>query len=152
MGKYDDIIDLPAHKSTKHPPMSRLNRAAQFAPFAALTGYDAMVQEEARLTDSQTELSEYQLEILNRKLFFIADILTGGDIPAVSVTYFRPDETKAGGSYETVTGKVKAVDITASALILYGSEDIENRHIEPIKIEFNKIMDIKGELVDGLND
>ena len=152
MGRYDDIIDLPAHKSKKHPPMSKLNRAAQFAPFAALTGYDAMVQEEARLTDSQTELSEYQLEILNLKLSFITDVLENDNIPAVSVIYFQPDAKKSGGSYKTVTGKVKAVDATASTLILYGSEDIENRNIEPIKIEFERIIDIKGELIDHLND
>ena len=106
--KYEDIIDLPHHVSYRHPRMSRIDRAAQFAPFSALTGYGAAVEETARLTEGLTELDETARALLNEKLRMLADSL--GDEPQISITYFRPDERKAGGAYVTVSGIVKTLD------------------------------------------
>jgi len=88
--------------------MSRMNRAAQFAPFAALTGYEESIEETARLTDRRIELSEYEIEELNAKLNFIQEHIK--EHPEVTVTYFQPDERKDGGAYITVTGRVRRID------------------------------------------
>ena len=104
---YDDIIDLPHHISERHPQMSMYNRAAQFAPFAALTGHDAAITEAARLTDAELELSESDAEVLNRKLAYLQSL---DEKPTISVTYFVPDDKKEGGSYHTATGIVKSVE------------------------------------------
>lgn len=101
--KYADIIDLPYQKSVKRPRMPVEDRAAQFSPFAALTGYEDAVKETARLTDERIELDEYSKEELNRKLNEIKDNLA----KQVSITYFVPDERKEGGAYITVSGCVK---------------------------------------------
>ena len=101
---YDDIIDLPHHVSERHPQMSMYNRAAQFAPFAALTGHNAAITEAARLTEAEEELSESDAEVLNRKLQSL------DEKPTISVTYFVPDDKKEGGSYHTATGIVKSVE------------------------------------------
>ena len=100
---YSDIINLPHHVSRNHPQMPMEVRAAQFAPFAALTGYDAVIHETARLTDKQVELEEYDNDRLNR-----IDSLE--EHPMVTVSYFKPDEHKAGGAYVTVTGQLKKID------------------------------------------
>ena len=105
---YSDIINLPHHVSKNHPQMSREARAAQFAPFAALTGYDDVIHETARLTEGQVELEEYDSERLNRKFAELMTILD--DHPEITVSYFLPDERKAGGSYTTVSGTVKKID------------------------------------------
>ena len=107
--KYDDMIDMPHHVSSKHPHMSLLDRAAQFSPFAALTGHDAAIKETARLTEERIELDENSKEELSLRLQFIREHLT--EHPKVTFTYFKPDEKKAGGSYVTVTGKVKKIDM-----------------------------------------
>ena len=104
---YDDIIDLPHHVSERHPQMSMYNRAAQFAPFAALTGHNAAITEAARLTEAEQELSESDAEVLNRKLAYLQSL---DEKPTISVTYFVPDDKKAGGSYHTATGIVKSVE------------------------------------------
>ena len=105
---YSDIINLPHHVSKNHPQMPMEARAAQFAPFAALTGYDAVIHETARLTDKQVELEEYDNERLNRIFSEIMDSLE--EQPVVTVSYFKPDEHKAGGAYVTVTGQLKKID------------------------------------------
>ena len=105
---YSDIINLPHHVSKKHPQMPMEARAAQFAPFAALTGYDAVIHETARLTDRQVELEEYDNERLNRKFSELMTILDNH--PEITVSYFQPDERKAGGSYISVSGTVKKID------------------------------------------
>lgn len=105
---YDDIIDLPHHVSKKHPPMSPLNRAAQFSPFAALTGHGDAVRETERLTDSFVELEEDQKEQLNRKLRLIREHLDQN--PECEITYFRPDEKKEGGAYVTLRGRIEKID------------------------------------------
>lgn len=104
---YDDIIDLPHHVSERHPQMSMYNRAAQFAPFAALTGHNAAITEAARLTEAEEELSESDAEVLNRKLDYLQSL---DEKPTISVTYFVPDDKKEGGSYHTATGIVKSVE------------------------------------------
>ena len=106
--RYDDVIWRQHPTSKKHPRMSSMNRAAQFAPFAALTGYEESIEETARLTDRRIELSEYEIEELNAKLNFIQEHIK--ERPEVTITYFQPDERKEGGAYITFTGKVRRVD------------------------------------------
>ena len=105
---YFDIINLPHHVSRNHPQMPMEARAAQFAPFAALTGYDAVIHETARQTDKQVELEEYDNDRLNRIFSELMDSLEKH--PMVTVSYFKPDEHKAGGAYMTVSGKLKKID------------------------------------------
>ncbi len=106
--EYDDIIDLPHHVSAERPQMPMLDRAAQFSPFAALTGYDAAIEETARLTDAKRELSEGQKDAIGLQLAALGARLKSD--PGVTVTYFESDSRKAGGAYRTVTGDVKKVD------------------------------------------
>ena len=136
-GKYDDIIDLPHHVSYSHARMSRIDRAAQFAPFAALTGYEAAVQETARLTEGQKELDETALAVLNEKLRLLSELLE--DRPQIAIIYFRPDERKAGGAYVTANGIVKAVDEYAHTVTMEDGTIIPMRHIR----------EIGGELFEG---
>lgn len=108
MGIYDDIIDLPHHTSPTRPRMSILERAAQFSAFQALSGYDAAIKETGRLTDERVELDEDAVNILDMKFQMIIENLQ--EEPEVSITYFKPDERKEGGAYETVTKKVKKIN------------------------------------------
>ena len=116
--RYDDVIYRRHPTSKKHPRMSRMNRAAQFAPFAALTGYEESIEETARLTDRKIELSEYEIEELNAKLNFIQEHIK--ERPEVTVTYFQPDERKEGGAYITVTGKVRRIDEVNGVVVFEG--------------------------------
>ena len=106
--KYNDIINLPHHVSATRPQMSMMDRAAQFSPFAALTGYDSAIKETARLTDQRIELDDYEKEEINDKIQLIAEHL-GEDFEVV-ITYFRPDSKKAGGAYVDAIGIVKTID------------------------------------------
>ena len=119
---YDDIINLPHHISKKHRPMPREARAAQFAPFAALTGYESDVNEAARYTGKRRELGEYETERLNRRINEIRNGIHGNT--EVIITYFKPDEKKAGGEYLNIGGRVRKIDdygrtltLTSGALI-----------------------------------
>jgi len=105
---YDDIIDLPHPISKRHPQMSPLNRAAQFLPFAALTGHDAAIRETARLTDTFIELDESRKEQLNEQLQLLREKLS--QRPEIEATYFQPDEKKSGGTYITIRGRLKKID------------------------------------------
>lgn len=107
-GKYDDIINLPHHISKNHPRMSLEARSAQFAPFAALTGYDEVIRETARLTNQRIEISEELKAILNEKLLLIKEQLHNK--PNITVTYFVPDSKKDGGKYISAKGKVLKID------------------------------------------
>ena len=107
-GEYDDIIHLPRPISKTHPPMSVMDRAAQFSPFAALTGYDAAIKETARLTDEKIELDEYAKDALNERLQILAEWIK--DHPEIAITYFQPDAKKNGGAYVTAIGAVKKID------------------------------------------
>ena len=106
--QYDDIINLPHHVSKTRPHMSMLDRAAQFSPFAALTGYDAAIKETGRLTDEKVNLSEEEKEALDRKQQILLEKLA--DHPALTVIFFVPDEKKSGGAYVTKRGKLKKID------------------------------------------
>jgi len=107
-GKYDDIIGLPHHVSAKRRPMPRADRAAQFSPFAALTGYGDAVEETARTTEARVELDESEKALLDRRFRLLREHLT--ERPEVTVVRFLPDERKAGGQYVPVTGRVKRLD------------------------------------------
>ena len=107
-GAYDDIINLPHHVSATHPHMTSIDRAAQFSPFAALTGYGAAIIETARLTDERVELDESMKDALSDKLQIIADRIK--EHPEVEITYFQPDMKKNGGAYVTTKSTVKKID------------------------------------------
>ena len=114
--KYDDIINMPHHKSAKHPQMSMINRAAQFSPFAALTGHGEAIKETARLTDERVELDESVKAVIDERLQYIEENIKSK--PTATVTYFEPDDRKEGGEYVTVTGKVKKIDSAANCIIM----------------------------------
>ena len=114
--RYDDIIALPRHRSQRRKPMPRIGRAAQFAPFAALSGYDAAVQETARLTDREREPDEEQLALMDEKLHALQEIIR--DQPEITITFFEPDHSKAGGSYLRITGRIRRVDEINRQIIL----------------------------------
>ena len=108
MDKYEDIINLPHHVSTKHPHMSLYERSAQFAPFAALTGHGDAIKETGRLTSIRIELDEEEKEILDRKFEIIRENIKNNI--EVKITYFVPDERKDGGKYVETVGKIKKID------------------------------------------
>ena len=115
-GKYDDIIALPHPEPRTHPRMSLHDRAAQFSPFAALTGHSAAIAETGRLTDSRITLDESEMARVDAALQRLQELLPSR--PTASITYFVPDERKAGGSYQTVTGTVRRIDTVNSVLLL----------------------------------
>lgn len=137
MGNYDDIISLPHHESAKHPKMPALDRAAQFMPFAALTGHNAAVMETERLTDARMELDEMKKEELNEHLQFIKEQLL--QKPQISITYFLPDTQKNGGAYLTITGTVKKIEQTRHQVIM------ENGTVIPM----DDIYEIESTLFDN---
>ena len=114
--KYKDIIDLPHHVSKKRPQMSMEDRAAQFSPFAALTGHDAAIRETARLTEEQVTFDEEALAVLDIKLRMLLEY--PGTLPEVEITYFEPDTSKSGGAYITVRGFIKKIDTTEKKIVL----------------------------------
>lgn len=114
MSEYDDIIDLPRPKSA-HEPMPMSDRAAQFSPFAALTGYEDAIDETARLTDARVELGESAVEELERALAVLAARIS--ERPEITVTYFVPDGRKSGGAYVTRTGSLKRIDEAERELV-----------------------------------
>ena len=117
--RYDDIIHFPHHQSAKHPRMSMEERAAQFSPFAALTGYGAVIAETGRLTEKKIELTDGQKDEIDRTL---NGLLRSGR--AAAVTYYQPDEKKDGGRYVTVTGAIRRVDPAEGLLVLEGGRKI----------------------------
>ena len=116
MGEYDDIINLPHHVSQKHPQMSIHDRAAQFAPFAALTGHGEAIAETARLTDRKIELDDYEKMKLDEKLLILQEHIM--EMPEISVTYFCPDEKKEGGKYVTVTKALRKINDMERTLLM----------------------------------
>ena len=131
MSHYEDILHLSRPKSQRHAPMSRIDRAAQFAPFAALTGHEAAIEETARLTDRLFSREDSGKEALNEKLSLLS--LHIKDQPTVRLTYFLPDERKAGGAYLTVTTPIKKVDAHAGVLLLPDYTAIPFAHILDIE-------------------
>ena len=122
MGRYDDIIHLPHHVSKTRPHMSLIDRGAQFSPFAALTGYEAVIAESARLTDACTELVDEGLNMLDDSLKKILDRLE--EQPEAIFTVFVPDDRKSGGKYLTVRGAVRKFDSYEKCLILTDGTEI----------------------------
>ena len=127
---YDDIIHLPHHVSQNHPQMSMLDRAAQFAPFAALTGYEAAVGETARMTSERRELDAQEAEELNRQLSVLIARLP--ERPEATIEYFVPDDRKAGGAYVTVTGRVRHISVPEKTMVMEDGTVIELEDIASI--------------------
>lgn len=120
-GPYDDILHLPHHVSPNRQPMSMRDRAAQFSPFAALTGHDAAIQETARLTDSQIDLAADGTAILNQQIRILMEHQQ--EHPQITAVYFIPDARKEGGAYVTITGTVLAIRPQDQSILLTdGSE------------------------------
>lgn len=136
--QYGDIIHLPHHVSKTRPQMSTQDRAAQFSPFAALTGYDAAILETGRLTEEKSELGEEARAILDRKQKYLAEIIDTK--PEVTVTYFVPDEKKSGGAYSTVTGFLKRIDEYERVLVLTDGR----------KIQLDAIFDIESDEFENI--
>ena len=132
-GPYDDIIGLPHPVSASRPRMSALGRAAQFSPFAALTGYEDAVKEAARFTDERVDLDEGAKAALNERLRMIQE--QPDDRPQVSITYFKPDDKKAGGAYITAKGCVKKIDEYEKIVVMEAG----------VRIPINDIIRIDGE-------
>lgn len=128
---YDDIINLPHYNPKHHPRMSMWNRAAQFAPFAALTGYDAAIQESARLTDTFTGLDDYDSDRQNRQMAELMPIIN--EHPYIEIVYFQPDSHKEGGSYQKITGALKMIDEAEHLLILTDGKTIPIANIVNIQ-------------------
>lgn len=120
---YEDIIDLPRPVSKKHSPMPLIKRAAQFLPFAALSGFEGEIAEAARLTEEPPELGEDALAALDEQLALLRQRLP--DQPEITLTRFVPDERKTGGRYEQVTGRVRRMDEPGRALILSDGTKID---------------------------
>ena len=137
-GKYDEIMGLPHHVSRTRPQMPMSDRAAQFAPFAALTGYDAAIKETGRLTDERIELDVEALSALDMKYQLLMEALD--EAPEVTITYFQPDERKAGGKYVSAVGTVKKID------------DFERRITmrDGTRIPMDDVLSIDGELFSSL--
>lgn len=134
---YDDILNLPHHVSERHPQMSIHDRAAQFSPFAALTGFDAAVQETARLTDRRVELGEDEKAAIDRRLELARERLPSPT--ELTVTYFVPDKKKSGGAYVRVTGTVKKFDDCERTVVLQDGTGI------PV----DNILRVESKLFDG---
>ena len=138
MSKYDDLIKLPHHVSKRHPQMSIMARSAQFAPFAALSGYDEAVKETARLTDKRLEIDDGLKSILNNKLQYILENININ--PEIIFTYFVYDKKKTGGKYIEKTGVVKKIDLLEKYIQL----------TDKSKIPIEEIIDINGEIFNDL--
>ena len=131
MNRYDDIINLPHHVSLAHPQMSIHDRAAQFSPFAALTGHSDAVEETARLTEEEQILDENMIEDLNRKLQGLKSRLA--DHPVIKVTFFSEDTRKAGGEYRTIETAIKKINENRQELLLDDGTVIPMQHIRYIE-------------------
>ena len=127
---YDDILHLSRPVSTRHARMSMVDRGAQFSPFAALVGYEKVLEESARLTEAETFLDEGGKELLDRKLRYIGDHL--GQLGPVCFLCYQPDERKAGGSYVSIRGIVKKIDLYRRTLALEGGQEFAIEDIRAI--------------------
>ena len=144
---YADIIDKPHHVSATHPHMSLYDRAAQFSAYKALSGYEDMVLEEARITEEEPELSEGQMEVLGQKLDLIADVIEDGEHPLVTFSVFIPDERKSGGKYVDMRERIKKVDTVFRKVVLMKQRESGVNEA----VEFDRIIDIHGDLVNYMD-
>lgn len=133
MGRYDDIIDLPHHVSKTHPQMTMEERAAQFSPFAALTGYDDAVAETRRLTEEWVELSDEEAEDLNKKITYLSE--HPDDRHEIQAVYFKPDEKKSGGAYITKQGVIRRIDTVNQYIEFSDRIRIEMKHLKKIIVD-----------------
>lgn len=131
MMSYEEMLYMPHPVSKKHPQMSRYDRAAQFSPFAALTGHEAAVQEAARITQRKVELDENEKEQLNQTLVMLLEKYQGH--PMISITYFCPDAQKDGGEYKTVKGQIRKLDENRKVIYLENHTEISLEQV--IRIE-----------------
>ena len=131
---YEDIVNLPPHISKKHPQPSMMDRAARFAPFAAITGYEEMVLEEARVTEEQIHLDEDAVALICEKINMIQEFID--EEPEIKITYFEPDKKKSGGAYITITGTPKRIDEYEQLLIMTDGK----------KIKFDSIYRLESDL------
>ena len=127
MNNYDDIINLPHHISAKHPRLSKEQRAAQFAPFAALTGYGDDIKETARITEDRIEIDEEEKKKIDNKIIELKSKIN--DKPKVTITFFVPDIKKSGGEYVTIIGNLKKIDEYNKLLILEDKKKISIKEI-----------------------
>lgn len=137
--RYDDIINLPHHVSSVHPHMSMAGRAAQFSPFAALTGYDDAIVETRRLTDEKTEISEDVQAVLDRKMQIVRQRVS--EHPEIEITYFQPDEKKSGGTYITLCAAVKKFDAYGQVLIMQNGMEIPVTDITGLEGDIFSVLD-----------
>lgn len=121
--KYDDILHVPRPVFTRHARMSMIDRGAQFSPFAALVGYEAVIREQGRLTDAERFLDEHDKELMDRKLRFIADHLE--ELGEITFLCFQRDERKEGGSYQSIVGRVKKIDLYRRTVCLEDGGTLE---------------------------
>ena len=131
MDNFDDIINLERPISKRHGKMPIEDRAAQFAPFAALTGFGAVIKETARLTDKKIDLDEEEKELLNQNLQFLKSTISS--MPRVTITYFEKDLLKEGGKYINLTGNLKKIDEYSQKIIMTDNSEIEINNIIEIK-------------------
>ena len=136
--RYDEIINLPHHVSKTRPQMPMSDRAAQFSPFAAPAGYDSAIKETGRLTDEKIELDEESLTALNVRYQMLMDVLAEG--PEVRITYFKPDEKKAGGAHMTITGAVRKIDDFEQMITMW----------DGTRIPMGDVLSLEGELFSVL--
>lgn len=132
-GNYEDIINLPHHVSARHPQMPLSARAAQFSPFAALTGHEDAIRETERLTEDFREPDEDRSELLDNKIRLLQENLS--ENPEVEVTYFQPDSKKTGGAYVTVRGRVKKIDVRSCRMVFTDQTALALDHICSIEGE-----------------
>ena len=145
---YSDIIHLQHHKAPNRPHMSMYDRAAQFSPFAALTGFDGVIAETGRLTDRKIELSESEKILLDQKLTLIDDVIQDKHHPEITVVYFVPDYLKDGGEYEEYTGKVRHIDKVERTVVFLAT----NGRSAGKAIKIDEIKNVHGELVDYMDE
>lgn len=127
MGDYDDIMNIPYSGRKDEGALSMHQRAAQFAPFAALVGHDSMIMETARLTDEELEIADETFVILNRKMNYLKMMLH--QRPLVTITYFLADERKSGGEYRTSTGIIRKIDDYENIIVMEDNTIIPLQHI-----------------------
>ena len=138
---YADILHLPHHRAAGRAHMSLHDRAAQFAPFAALTGFDGVIAETGRQTERRVELSESEKALLDRKFARIIDCLQQGRRPTVTVAYFEADARKEGGAYRQCSGEVKKIDLFERTIVFMGKGGCSGR----VTIPMDDVMDIRSE-------
>ena len=145
---YADIMHLPHHKVPNRPHMSLYDRAAQFSPFAALTGFDGVIAETARLTDRKVELSESEKILLDQKLSLIDDVIQDKHHPEITVVYFAPDYLKEGGEYKEYSGQVRQIDPIERTVVFLAANGLSVGKT----IRVDDITEIHSELVDYMDE